>query len=1177
MRIINYVILIASFVVAWPHVGVAQEFIHPGGLFKQSDLDRMRYMVEAGVEPYATSFEQLKATNLASYDYKVQGSSSNTRVTRNGENSGAYHSDANAAYHNALMWAITGDTRHADKCVEIFNAWKNITYVGGIPLDAGIFAWKMVEAAEIIKSTYDGWTASDIKAFQDMLVYPGYSSTAIPEEVNSETVGSFYWRILNGDSGRHGNQDAISFRAMAIMGVFLDNRKMYDRAYRYLTSQPGRTDDLPLPTGPSPSGRLIDDNQYFSSYEYVGSEGTIENYGYNGAIEHFIWENGQCQEASRDQQHAYFGLGILSGFAEVAWNQGDDAWNFLDNRLLKGYEHMSRYNVSYIRSFEDQPTPWEPDPNVGSGENAEFIQRIDRTGRWYSKAMNPHFSSNFEDVSRGGFPGKRPVYEQAWAHFDVRMGIGEDAKWTKRGLDVAIEEAGYEQIGFSLDHPGWGALCFRRPVWAAGDPITGIQNGIPVFGFESGDPIIIQAENYDHFPISGEGRTYHDLSEGNSGGQYRTDDVDIQLVSGEDFALANLQNGEWVSYTLNIPESGTYGISVNYASASGGGKVKFAGAGLDLTEEVTLPATGGGTTYVDFTVSENVKLAPGVSTFRVYIAGEDDSFSLNSFSVFFVKGNEAPDVSITSPTTGAVLTEGASLQIAASAEDSDGKVSKVEFFLGEDKIGEDDTAPFELDLEYLAEGTYEFFAKATDDSKASTLSAGVTVTVNANQQASSSKQLVAIADTYVHSGNSGQNYGTDVKTVTKWSSVDHRYAFYKFDIRGVFGPITSAKLKLSVRAASSSTRSVYRVYDDSWEELVLNHGNQPTVGSEVANIAITSSQANTYVEWDVTDYVKIENSTDGIVTFVIADPETTSTGIDFHSRERAEDQYKPLLDISFKGTSNQEPVVSITSPSAGDSFVISEAITIEAEATDSDGTIELVAFFSDDVKIGEATSAPYSITWSDAEIGEYSLTAVATDNIGSKVTSEAVYISVTPPPNEIPSASITSPAEGSVFEIGENIKVEVSATDTDGAIARVEIYRGDVKLGEDSSEPYSAVWLNATEGEYQLKAIAIDDDGDVGQSEIVNITVGEVAIPLNAMKEDAIVVFPNPVKNVLFLEGVTSNMDYRILDIAGAVQLQGTCQQSGAKIDVSSLRTGVYFVELLADESKIQRKKIIKQ
>jgi len=58
------------------------------------------------------------------------------------------------------MWAITGDTRHADKCVQIFSTWSNITCVTGggtEALNSGLYIWKMVEAAEIIKSTYSGW------------------------------------------------------------------------------------------------------------------------------------------------------------------------------------------------------------------------------------------------------------------------------------------------------------------------------------------------------------------------------------------------------------------------------------------------------------------------------------------------------------------------------------------------------------------------------------------------------------------------------------------------------------------------------------------------------------------------------------------------------------------------------------------------------------------------------------------------------------------------------------------------------------------------------------------------------------------------------------------------------------------------------------------------------------
>ena len=250
-------------------------------------------------------------------------------------------------------------------------------------------------------------------------------------------------------------------------------------------------------------------------------QSTTPDYGYNGVLGNYVWENGQCQEASRDQQHAFFGLGIAAGIADVAWNQGDGVWNTLDNRLLKGFEFMARYNVSPSRSFPDQTAPWEP---AGS----EFIVRTDRTGRWRSKAINPHFESDFVGVSRGDFPGKRPVFEQALAHFKTRMGRpAAETLWTQRGRDVALAMSGEEPRGFSLDHPGFGGLTFQRPPLCAGDPITGFAaNGLPVFGVHV-LPGTVRAVDYDHFPVSGEGRTYHDLSPGNAGAQYRADDVDI--------------------------------------------------------------------------------------------------------------------------------------------------------------------------------------------------------------------------------------------------------------------------------------------------------------------------------------------------------------------------------------------------------------------------------------------------------------------------------------------------------------------------------------------------------------------------------------------------------------------------------------------------------------------------
>ena len=587
----------------------------------------MRYQVAAGVEPWATAYQKLRADALASPTYAVRGTPAWTQVARDaGVHAAEFESDANAAYLQALMWSITQDTRHAQKAVEIFNAWKNLTEVNGAgtaALNAGLYAYKLLEAAETIKSTYSGWAAADIQAFKAMLVHPGLSRTAVPPTL-SDSNGTFYWRIYNGDPGRHGNQDLIAWRAMIVMAVFLDDRVMFERALRYFKGEGHRSDDLPYPSGPSPSGAQLDDNAYFTTYQATRQTSTPD-YGYNGVLANYVWENGQSQEASRDQQHAFFGLGICAGIADIAWNQGDGVWNALDNRLLRGFEFMARYNASAIASFPDQPAPWEP---AGS----ELIVRTDRTGRWRSKAINPHFESDFVGVSRGDFPGKRPVFEQALAHFKTRMGRpAAETLWTQRARDVALAMSGEEPRGFSLDHPGFGGLTYQRPPLCAGDPITGFApDGLPVFGVHV-LPGTVRAVDYDHFPIGGEGRTYHDLSAGNAGAQYRADDVDIACGPDGTPVLSGLEPGEWVTYTVHVPAAGNYRIEVRYAAAAAGGSIRIGFGGADVTGDVALAATGG--SWRTATLAAGAALRAGVQALRLSIAGEAGAFELDSITV----------------------------------------------------------------------------------------------------------------------------------------------------------------------------------------------------------------------------------------------------------------------------------------------------------------------------------------------------------------------------------------------------------------------------------------------------------------------------------------------------------------------------------------------------------------
>lgn len=72
----------------------------------------------------------------------------------------------------------------------------------------------------------------------------------------------------------------------------------------------------------------------------------------NGSLPRYICQTGQCQETGRDQAHVQLGLQALAETCEMAWEQGDDLWGALDNRLLRGFEYTAHYNLGYDVPFE---------------------------------------------------------------------------------------------------------------------------------------------------------------------------------------------------------------------------------------------------------------------------------------------------------------------------------------------------------------------------------------------------------------------------------------------------------------------------------------------------------------------------------------------------------------------------------------------------------------------------------------------------------------------------------------------------------------------------------------------------------------------------------------------------------------------------------------------------------
>jgi len=170
------------------------------------------------------------------------------------------------------------------------------------------------------------------------------------------------------------------------------------------------------------------------------------------------------------------------------------------------------------------------------------------------------------------------------AHFRDRMNVpSDDTKWLTRGFDLLTQAVGVEQEGTIGDFPTRGGLAFRRV--SPGDPIRGFNNDVPDFAMNS-LPATIEAENYDYFPINGEGLTYSDLTANNTGSSYRlTNGVDLSSASEGGFAVSSIEAGEWITYTVSPPATGNYDLSIRYASTAPGGTIQLSFDGNDATGE----------------------------------------------------------------------------------------------------------------------------------------------------------------------------------------------------------------------------------------------------------------------------------------------------------------------------------------------------------------------------------------------------------------------------------------------------------------------------------------------------------------------------------------------------------------------------------------------------------------
>lgn len=351
----------------------ARKFVHPGILHTTKSIERMRAQIADKEYPAYGSFELLKSHHCSQADYQPFGPFE--VIARDGEfrhTKSKMEQDFSAVYQNALMWVLTGEKAHAEKSLELLLGYagtlKRIPETNDAPLLVGLEGSKIIYATEMLRHTYKKMTVVQFNEISRMI-----------RNVFLPVMENFYHR----KPYTNGNWGPIVTKAYMAAAILWDNEEMYDKAVDF--------------------------------YLHAND---------NGTIAHYISGNtGQIQESGRDQGHCMLGIGALATVCEIAWQQGDDLYSALDNRLMKGFEYVAKYNLGY---------------------NVPFAVWKDVTGKY----------SNWTEISDKGRGRYMPVFEMVYNHFVIRKGM--QMPYTEKVLQQIRPE------GYDRDQPAFGSLLFNE-------------------------------------------------------------------------------------------------------------------------------------------------------------------------------------------------------------------------------------------------------------------------------------------------------------------------------------------------------------------------------------------------------------------------------------------------------------------------------------------------------------------------------------------------------------------------------------------------------------------------------------------------------------------------------------------------------------------------------------------
>lgn len=402
-------------------------FVHPGGLHTQEDFDRIKDLLAKG-DPTITA--AVKVLTQAAYAQSTAGTSPVQTIVRGGGKGENYINAARGAtiaYQNALVWKITGNKANASHAINVLMQWANTTKgIGGdsnYALAAGLYGYQFAQAAELLRD-YEGWAPERFEQFRQWMLqvwYPSAMGFLRGRNGTWENVGR-WWQAPGHYWSNWGLCNALCVMSI---GVLCDDVFIYNQGLSYI-----KYDQVGTFTDPRTANPILNDGLT----EFMGNlVVTVTNTPANLKASSY-GTIGQMQESGRDIGHATMAAGLAIDIAHMAWNQGDDLFSFMDNRLAAGIEFVAAQTQNI------EGLPWT---NYKYGTNGIYYtdnRCWTMTGPALGNQIRPYWGTVIGHYQ--GVLGKdMPYSEMAYANL-IKNGPDGGGQGSTSG--------GYDHLGYSV-------------------------------------------------------------------------------------------------------------------------------------------------------------------------------------------------------------------------------------------------------------------------------------------------------------------------------------------------------------------------------------------------------------------------------------------------------------------------------------------------------------------------------------------------------------------------------------------------------------------------------------------------------------------------------------------------------------------------------------------------------